>query len=160
VYHPMALHLAADLHDTEVTPAFALPAAFPPLLRAAVPGTSVAVRQRPFTSLARNGPPALQLPAEPHDTDWTSTLPPPPVPGICTAVCQVPPGAAAPAPAGTRVPAAAWPTPANTSGQTAAVTAMIMAAERPAAVMNPSPSPCGMREKTTLRLTECSTLPE
>jgi len=73
-----------------------------------MPGTLVALCQRSFTSLAKNDPPALQLPAEPHDTDRASTLPPPPVPGICTAVRQVPPGAAAPVPAGTRVPAAAW----------------------------------------------------
>src|SRR5579859_6143208 len=95
----------------------------------------MAVRQRPFTSLARNDPPALQLPAEPHDTELACTLLTTAVPGTCTAVCQVPLTAAGPTPAGTRV-AAACPAPTSTSGQTAAVIATIMAAERFAAITN------------------------
>ena len=58
VYHPPALQLPADAHDTEVT------LAFPPVLRAAVPGTSLAVPQVPFTSLTTNGP-WKNPPAEP-----------------------------------------------------------------------------------------------
>ena len=44
VYHPPALQLPADAHDTEKIPAS------PPVLRAAVPGTSIAAFQVPLTS--------------------------------------------------------------------------------------------------------------
>jgi len=61
--------LPAEAHDTEVISASS-PAMW---LRAAVPGTSSAFRQRPWTSLITNArpaePPALQLPAEAHDTE-------------------------------------------------------------------------------------------
>src|SRR6266851_1528696 len=93
----MALQLPAGAHD------IALIAASPPWLRAVMPGTSMAVRQIPFTSLTTNGwesdplpmyhPPALQLPAEAHDTELTPTLSPKlraAVPGISMASCQVP----------------------------------------------------------------------
>jgi hypothetical protein len=52
----------------------------PAVLRAAAPGTSIAVPQVPLTSLTTNAwvaperlyvPPALQLPAAAHDTERT-----------------------------------------------------------------------------------------
>src|SRR5215471_13578569 len=79
VYHPPAAQLPAEAHDTEYTCAAA------PWLRAAVPGTSMAACQVPFTSLATNAwkcpelsmyhPPAAQLPAEAHDTEPTCAPP-------------------------------------------------------------------------------------
>jgi len=74
-----------------------------PLLRTAVPGTSSAFRQVPRTSLTTNAwaasdpvwkpPPALQLPAEPHDTDVITAGQPlsrAAVPGTSSAFRQVP----------------------------------------------------------------------
>ena len=46
--YPPALQLPADAHDTELT------TAYPPAFRAAVPGTSTAVCQVPFTWLTTN----------------------------------------------------------------------------------------------------------
>ena len=46
-----ALQLPAEVHDTEVREAL------PPWLRAAVPGTSFALPQVPFTSLTTNASP-------------------------------------------------------------------------------------------------------
>ena len=76
MYPPPALQLPAEAHDTDWTVR-----EFPPGLRAAVPGTSMAVCQVPFTSLTTKrhaasdelsvyDPPALQLPAEAHDTEY------------------------------------------------------------------------------------------
>jgi hypothetical protein len=62
----------------------------------------MALCQVPFTSLATNAsiswvpagvycPAALQLPAVAHDSDWIIVLVPrAEVPGICSALCQVP----------------------------------------------------------------------
>ncbi len=74
------------------------------------PGTAIAVPHLPFTSLTTNAcrarvpfvayPPAAQLPAEAHDTEWTSAYPPrfsDPKPGTSIAVRQVPARATAPA---------------------------------------------------------------
>jgi len=98
VYHPPALQLPAVLHDNETTSL-----KMDPVVRAAMPGTGTALCQVPFTSLTTNGsesdelpryhPPALQLPAEAHDTELTCTLSPKlraAVPGISMALCQVP----------------------------------------------------------------------
>src|SRR5215468_4239579 len=75
VYHPPALQLPAEAHDTEVT----VPKMCP--VRAVMPGALMALSQVPFTSLTTSGwlsdplpmyhPPALQLPAEAHDTELT-----------------------------------------------------------------------------------------
>ncbi len=88
--------MPADPHDTETIHA-------PPLLRIAVPGTSMALRQVPFTWLTTNAwplqelstycPPALQLPADAHDTEMTDASPctlRAAVPGTSMAVRQVP----------------------------------------------------------------------
>jgi hypothetical protein len=48
LYDPPALHSPAEVRDMESIPAE------PPLLRAAMPGTSTAVRQVPFPSSATN----------------------------------------------------------------------------------------------------------
>src|SRR5215469_3958182 len=82
-YGPPALQLPAEAHDTEKI------SATPPLLRAARPGTCLALPQVPCTSLTTNAvsilegpvpfwyhPPALQLPAEAHDTESISPIPP------------------------------------------------------------------------------------
>jgi hypothetical protein len=50
VYHPPALQLPADAHDTEVI------SAAPPVLRVARPGTVSAVPQVPLTWLTTNAP--------------------------------------------------------------------------------------------------------
>src|SRR6516162_3339810 len=74
----------------------------PPWLRAAVPGTSMAACQAPLTWLTTNAwwprelsrycPPALQLPAEPHDTEMMKAFPwrRAAATGTLMAVCQVP----------------------------------------------------------------------
>src|SRR4051812_47320363 len=71
LYQPPALQFPAEAQDIDSTPAF-------PLFKAAVPGTSTALPQVPFTWFTTNAccpkpflyqPPALQLPAEAHDTD-------------------------------------------------------------------------------------------
>jgi hypothetical protein len=67
--------------------------------RAAIPGTSSAWPQVPPTWLTTGAgsPPALQLPAEAHDTDLILALPPAlsaAVPGTSFAFPQVPPEAA------------------------------------------------------------------
>ena len=79
-YDPPALHWPAAAHDTD--PIFA----DPPLFRAAVPGTWIAVPHRPRVSPATNAwtwptrsvydPPALQAPAAAQDTDATLADPP------------------------------------------------------------------------------------
>src|SRR5689334_8478813 len=96
VYSPAAPQLPADAHDTEST------RAPPPWLRAAVPGTSMAACQMPFTAVATNArpspelmelPPAAPLPATAHDTHMTAAAPPwlrAAVPGSSLAVPQVP----------------------------------------------------------------------
>src|SRR5690242_2725972 len=105
-------------------------AAAPPWLRAAVPGSSLAVPQVPFRSPATNAcsrpepsaypPPAAQLPADAHDTEL-ATAPPPAlraaVPGTSCAVPQVPPKTTAPASAaaGTTPAASMMLTPATTA---------------------------------------------
>src|SRR5690242_13492003 len=105
-------------------------AAAPPWLRAAVPGSSLAVPQVPFRSPATNAcsrpepsaypPPAAQLPADAHDTEL-ATAPPPAlraaVPGTSCAVPQVPPKTTAPASAaaGTTPAASVMLTPATTA---------------------------------------------
>src|SRR5262244_400401 len=73
VYHPPALQLPAEAHDTEVTA--------PKIrwVRAVIPGTSMRLCPVPFSprttsraeseELSVSDPPALQLPAEPHDTE-------------------------------------------------------------------------------------------
>src|SRR5215472_30784 len=96
-YSPPAPQLPADAHDTEAIPAF------PPWLRAAVPGTSMALPQVPLTWLTTNAwmraevcaysPPAPQLPADAHDTVVISANPPwlrAAVPGTSMALPQVP----------------------------------------------------------------------
>ena len=84
VYEPPALQLPAEAQDTELT------VAYPPPLRAAVPGTSSAVPQVPPVSLTTKAwtvampstvldaywPPALQFPAAPHDTESILADPP------------------------------------------------------------------------------------
>src|SRR5215472_2391200 len=83
------MQLPAEAHDTEPTSA------------AAVPGTSSAFRQVPWTSLTTNArepptqyhPAAMQLPAEAHDTEVIPAYPPvlrAAVPGTSSATCQVP----------------------------------------------------------------------
>src|SRR5262252_8350097 len=71
---PTALQLPADAHDTEPVPD-----------PEAVPGTAMAVPQVPLTWLTTNAavlrelsrycPPALQLPAEAHDTEVMKAVP-------------------------------------------------------------------------------------
>src|SRR5215471_6099370 len=116
VQNPPALQLPARAHDTELI------WAYPPWLRATLPGTSMAVPQVPFTLLTTNAcgmpelssstPPALHLPGEAHDTErvvvkgkFGLSLA---VPGTCSAVPHVPPGTAWAA-AARRGPAAAPP---------------------------------------------------
>jgi hypothetical protein len=57
-----------------------------------MPGTLMAVCQVPLTWLTTNAwdPPALQLPAEAHDTEVMAAVPRAAVPGTSMAVCQVP----------------------------------------------------------------------
>lgn len=76
---PAALRLPADGQDTMFW-------ANPPVLRAAVPGTSCALRHLPCTWLATNSwvcrhrsrycPAAAQLPASAHDTYSIAAFPP------------------------------------------------------------------------------------
>src|SRR6516225_3769302 len=87
LYWPSALQFPAERHDTEVTAAPLTPAP-PPWLRAPLPGTSLAVAQVPPVWVTANAswrklappavyhPPALQLPADAHDTEVTLAFPP------------------------------------------------------------------------------------
>src|SRR5262249_35095569 len=80
LYAPPALQFRAEAHDPEGTDAL------PPRFRAPVPGSSAALPQMPFTSLATNAclwpepsvydPPALQFRAEAHDTGAPDAFPP------------------------------------------------------------------------------------
>src|SRR5215472_4965162 len=74
------LQFPADAHDTASIPE-------PVAWRAAMPGILIAVPQWPFTWLTTNAalsaPPAVQFPADPHDTDST-------MPGTLIAEAQVP----------------------------------------------------------------------
>src|SRR5258708_4164661 len=73
MYHPPALQLPAEPHDTELICAKMC------RVRAFMRGPLMALCQAPSTSLPTSGsssaelsmypPPALQLPAEPHDTE-------------------------------------------------------------------------------------------
>jgi hypothetical protein len=103
VYHPAAVQWPRDGHDTEVTPARR------PLFSAPAPGSSSALAQRPFVSLATNAlvrlpfgealgtltPPAPQSPADGHDTDTTRASP----------IYSAPPGRAPSPPCPTAPPA-------------------------------------------------------
>src|SRR5215471_5150616 len=76
---PTALQLPGDAHDTASTVPLL------PWLRAALPGTSTAVRQVPLTSLTTNAslwsellvysPTALQLPGDVHDIELPPASP-------------------------------------------------------------------------------------
>jgi hypothetical protein len=92
VYSPPALQLPADAQDTELTCAF-------PSLSAAMPGTMATGPHMPFTSLTTNAcceptvklPPALQLPADAHDSDQIiAPVPSAAMPGTRVAVPQLP----------------------------------------------------------------------
>src|SRR6266700_1115482 len=104
-------------------------AASPPLFRAAVPGTSIALRHRPPASLTTNAcswpkarycPPAAQPPAAAHDTERMAAAPPlfrAAMPGTSIALSQPPatadgtPATAGPAPASSTQPNPATATP-------------------------------------------------
>src|SRR5947209_2775006 len=94
---PPAAQSPAAAHDTDNTPAW------PPLLRAAVPGTSIGSPQTPVVSPTTNAwllrqpslcaPPAAPSPAAPHATEITPGRPPllrAAVPGTSTALPQTP----------------------------------------------------------------------
>ena len=97
--------VTVDQEYSDTLPAgnLVLTLAAPPVLRVAVPGTSMALPQMPFVSLATKAwewpepsmyvPPAAQLPAVAHETDCTFAVPPVlriAVPGTLIALPQVP----------------------------------------------------------------------
>src|SRR5579863_9704250 len=97
VYSPAAPQFPAELHDTDHT------VASPPALSAPVPGTSMAVPHVPPVSSTTKAcecvpasvklPPALQLPAELHEIEYTPALRPTlrvAVPGTSLALSHVP----------------------------------------------------------------------
>src|SRR6266568_5140904 len=111
-------------------------AASPPLFRAAVPGTSIALRHRPPASLTTNAcswpkarycPPAAQPPAAAHDTERMAANPPlfrAAMPGTSIALSQPPapadgtPATAGPAPASSTEPNPAIATAVTTGAGT------------------------------------------